>query len=145
MDKTSKIKRLRSALAHRTGTLVLGPLFYDRIEALRLDTYLNEMSTRISDSTGWDDLAAYHKLMLIRSDIGSERIQRDLAEYFPSSEVLIDQVQPFQLKLAGLPFRTIVDLSLHNASQAVLAKLGQKYRYLSSDSALVSQASRFAQ
>ena len=142
MDKTSKIKRLRSALAQRTGTLVLGPLFYARFDSLRLDAYVDEMSARLSDATGWDDLADEHKLMLIRSDLGTERIQRDLAEYFPSPEVIVDQVHPFQLKLASLPFRTVVDLSLHNASQAILAKLGQKYRYLSSDSALVSQTDR---
>ena len=140
MDKASKIKRLRSALAQGQGVLVLGPLFSRQHEHLVLDEFIDEMPTRLSDGSGWDSIDFHDKFNLVQTDLGSERLRNELAEYFPSDEMLIGHVRPFQKLLLGLPFSTVIDMDLHNFTNAVLRSVDQKFRYICSDSDLVSQS-----
>ncbi|MBV70138.1 MAG: hypothetical protein CMH52_02225 [Myxococcales bacterium] len=140
MDKASKIKRLRSALAQGRGVLVLGPLFSRQLDCLGTDEFINEMSARISDGSSWDGMDLHDRFRLVETDLGGDRLRNELAEYFPSDEMLIDQVKPFQKQLLSLPFSTVIDLDLHNLTNAVLRSINQKFRYICSDSDLVSQS-----
>ena len=55
---------------------------------------------------------------------------------------MLGQIRPFQQQLLKLPFEAVIDLDHHDLCSAVLRSSDQRFRFISSDSDLVSQSQR---
>ncbi len=140
MDNTAANQRIRSALAQGKGTVVLGPIFSRGLDALDIDQHLDELQSDLNDPSGWENLDRECRLKLASVDLGSDTIRAGLAEFYPSISSLEPLLKPFHSKLLSLNVTSIVDLSFHELSAAVLKSQDRRYRYITQDADLVDQS-----